>query len=179
MTPAEYVQLRAFARQDGCLLAIVWIVSFAFYVAGIGNPVYGMAALVLMLITPFYVAKRLRRFRDEDRGGIISLMRGWAFVILVFFYAAILLAVAQYVYFAFLDQGYLVSSFAEMLHSAEGKQMLDQYGMQQAMDESLKAMAEMRPIDYALNVLTMNITIGIVLGLPIAALLQRNIKTER
>jgi hypothetical protein len=31
----------------------------------------------------------------------------------------------------------------------------------------------MRPIDYALNMLTINITTGIFLGLPIAALMQR------
>ena len=41
------------------------------------------------------------------------------------------------------------------------------------MDEGLKELASMRPIDYALNMLTINITTGIFLGLPIAALMQR------
>ena len=35
-------------------------------------------------------------------------------------------------------------------------------------------MGQMRPIDYALNVLTMNIMIGILAGAPIAMLMQRN-----
>jgi hypothetical protein len=40
-------------------------------------------------------------------------------------------------------------------------------------------MGQMRPIDYALNVLTMNILAGIVLGLPIAAFMQRRVPVNR
>jgi hypothetical protein len=61
------------------------------------------------------------------------------------------------------------------MSSAEGKQMIEMYGMQQTMNESLDMMSQMRPIDYALNILTINISIGIVLGLPIAALMQRSV----
>ncbi len=173
MTPAEYIQLKAFARVDGALLALLWTVSFACYVAGIAQPLYAIAALLLMVATPFFVGKRLRRFRDESLGGFISMLRGWAFVILVFFYGGILLALVQYVYFAYIDQGYLLASFTTAIQAPENKQVIEAYGMQQAVDESLTMMSTMRPIDYALNVLTMNITIGIIIGLPIAALLQK------
>jgi hypothetical protein len=105
-------------------------------------------------------------------------MRGWGFVILVFFYGGILLALVQYVYFAYIDQGYLLASFSAALESAETKQFIEMYGMQQAVNDSLTMMEQMRPIDYALNVLTMNISIGIILGLPIAAILQKKVLTK-
>ena len=174
MTPAEYIQLKAFARVDGALLAVLWISSFACYVAGISNPLYGVLAIILMVVTPFFVCSRLGKFRDEGRYGVISLSRGWAYSVFVFFYAAILLALAQYVYFTYIDQGYLLQSFTRALQAPEARQMVEQYGMQQAMDESLEMMGQMRPIDYALNVLTVNIMAGIVLGLPIAALMKKN-----
>jgi hypothetical protein len=41
------------------------------------------------------------------------------------------------------------------------------------MEEGLRELADMRPIDYALNMLTINITTGFLLGLPIAAFMQR------
>ena len=176
MTPAEYVQLKAFARIDGALLSLLWIASFACYVVGIASPLYGMIAMGLMVVTPFFVGRRLGKFRDEGRNGIISLSRGWAYSVFVFFYAAILLALAQYVYFAYIDQGYLLSSFTQLMSSPESKQVLEQYGMQQTMSESLEMMGQMRPIDYALNVLTVNIVIGLVLGLPIAALMKKGCK---
>ena len=173
MTPAEYVQLKAFARIDGARLALLWVVSFTCYIVGIANPLYGMVAIVLMVATPFFVSRRLMKFRDEGLGGVISFGRGWGYSLYVFFYASILLALAQYVYFAYIDQGYMLQSFSEALSSSEAQQMVKQYGAQQMIEESLEQLAQMRPIDYALNILTMNIMIGAVLGLPIAALIKK------
>ena len=65
MTPAEYIQMKAFARLDGVLLAVLWVSSFALYVAGLALPVFGLAAMVLMVATPFFVGFRLGKFRDE------------------------------------------------------------------------------------------------------------------
>ena len=36
----------------------------------------------------------------------------------------------------------------------------------------------MRPIDYAVNMLSVNITIGLLLALPIAAVMQRKLKVK-
>ena len=55
----------------------------------------------------------------------------------------------------------------------EAKQVLKQYGLEQSMSENLALMEQMRPIDFAVNVLTMNILLGIALGIPIAAVMQR------
>ena len=173
MTPAEYIQLKAFARIDGAMLAVLWVASFACYIAGIANPMYGMLAMCLMIATPFFVGRRLVKFRDEGLGGAISLGRGWGYSVYVFFYAAILLALAQYVYFAYIDHGYLMQSFTHALQMPEAKQMIEQYGMQQTLQESLAEMSRLRPIDYALNVLTVNIMVGIVLGLPIAVFIKK------
>ena len=42
---------------------------------------------------------------------------------------SVLLAVVQFLYFAYVDNGYLLSSFSRMLSSEEGKQLVTQYGM--------------------------------------------------
>ena len=165
--------MKAFARIDGARLALLWVASFTCYIVGIANPLYGMVAVVLMIATPFLVSRRLMKFRDESLGGAISFGRGWGYSVYVFFYASILLALAQYVYFAYIDQGYLLSSFTEALSSSEAKQMVEQYGAQQMIQESMEELGQMRPIDYVLNILTVNIFIGAVLGLPIAALIKR------
>lgn len=179
MTPAEYIQLKAFARVDGLTLSLLWTAAFACTVVGLSKPMYSMIAMTLLAATPIYVGYRLKRFRDEDRGGIISLMRGWAFSILVFFYGGILLAVVQYIYLAFMDHGYLLMSLKRMLDSPEGKLMVEQYGMAESLEQSLSNLEQLRPIDFALNMLTMNISAGIILGLPIAAILKKNEKSEK
>ena len=173
MTVPEYIQLKAYARQDGFFLAVFWIASFASYIVGLSNQMLSMVAMLMALTTPFFVASRLRKFRDQGREGFISFGRSYAYTVCVFFYGAVLLAVAQYLYFAYMDNGYLVSSFAKMMSSEEGRTVLSQYGMTQVVDEGLAEMAKTRPIDYALNILTINISLGFVLGLPIALIMQK------
>ena len=174
MTAPEYVQLKAYARQDGFFLALLWTASFACYILGVTNHIMEMLALGLAITTPFFVAGRLRKFRDEGREGLISFGRSYAYTIFVFFYGAVLLAVVQFLYFAYMDNGYLLSNFSKMLSTEEGRAMVSQYGMTQMVEEGLAEMASIRPIDYALNILTMNIMIGFVLGIPIGLVMQRS-----
>ena len=174
MTPPEYIQLKAYARQDGFFLALLWTASFASYILGITNELLSMIALFLALMTPFFVAKRLRVYRDEGREGLISFRRSYAYTIFVFFYGAVLLAVVQFAYFAYVDHGYLYHAFSRIVSSEEGQAMLKQYGMTQMIDETLSQMMSIRPIDYALNILTVNIILGFVLGIPISLVMQRS-----
>ena len=125
MTPEEFHQLKAFARQDGALLSVLWIGSFACYILGIANPLLGTLALLLILVSPIFAANRLRHFRDGAREGVISFRRGYAYTALVFFYAAVLLAAAIYIYFAFIDNGYLLSTVNQFLMTKEGKQLIE------------------------------------------------------
>ena len=174
MTPAEYVQLNAFARQDGALLALLWAVAFLLYIYGVSSQLLGLAAVMLMLYTPVFVGERLGKFRDYGREGLISFRRGYAYTVFVFFYGGVLFAIAQYLYFAFMDNGFLLSQFSRMVSTEEAQLILRQYGMTQMVDESLQEMASIRPIDYALNMLTVNISLGFILGVPISLVMQRS-----
>ncbi len=174
MTPAEYVQLKAFARQDGALLALLWGAAFALYIIGVSNQLLGLAAVMLMLYTPVFVGERLGKFRDYGREGLISFRRGYAYTVFVFFYGGVLFAIAQYLYFAFMDNGFLLSQFSRLVTTQEARQMLQEYGMTAMVEESLEQMASIRPIDYALNMLTVNISLGLVLGVPISLVMQRS-----
>ena len=155
------------------MLSVLWIGSFACYIFGITNPLLGMLALLLIVVSPLFAANRLRHFRDGVREGVISFGRGYAYTALVFFYAAVLLAAAIYIYFAFIDNGYLLSTVNQFLLTKEGKQIIELYGLADQLQENLKTLAEMRPIDYAVNMLSVNITIGLLLALPIAAVYKR------
>ena len=174
MTAPEYIQLKAFARQDGALLALLWMATFFLYIIGVENQMLGLAALLLMVYTPIFVGERLGKFRDYGREGLISFRRAYAYTVFVFFYGGVLLAIAQYLYFAFIDNGYLMTQFSKMVNSNEAQKMLQQYGMTEMMNESLNEMANIRPIDYALNMLTVNISLGFILGVPISLIMQRN-----
>ncbi|MDY4556607.1 MAG: DUF4199 domain-containing protein [Prevotella sp.] len=174
MTTQEYIQLRAFARVDGTYVGILWIASFACYLGGLSSPMLGFVGGILAVASPFFAAKRLIKFRDDIRDGEISGRRSMLYYALMFFYASLLFALAQYLYFAFLDGGYLMREYTSMLSSPEMKQAMQVYGMTaDQLMEGLKEFANASPIMTALNIMTMNITIGLIFSLPVSLITRR------
>ena len=174
MTTQEYIQLRAFARVDGTYVGILWIASFACYLGGLSSPMLGFVGGILAVASPFFAAKRLIKFRDDIRAGEISGRRSMLYYALMFFYASLLFALAQYLYFAFLDGGYLMREYTSMLSSPEMKQAMQVYGMTaDQLMEGLKEFANASPIMTALNIMTMNITIGLIFSLPVSLITRR------
>ena len=176
MTAPEYKQLKAFARVDGALLAVLMITCFACYVAGLTSPLYGFLSIVAIVMMPFFAGIRLKRFRDTGLEGS-SFMRGWAYICLMFFYGGLIFALAQYAYMAYMDKGYLVMTITNILALPENAEVIKQLGMADQVSESIHMLQAMRPIDFALNMLTTIIMGGIMLGLPIAAIMKK-VKVE-
>ena len=160
------------------MLSLLWIGSFACYIKGLSSPTLAFAALLLMTLSPFFAASRLRHFRDYAREGFITFKRGYAYTVMSFFYAGLLMAMAIYVYFEFMDHGYLLGMYSSVMDSEEGKRVLEMSGMKEQMAQGLQDLYNMRPIDYAVNMLTAIIMTGLVLALPIAAMLQKRVKSE-
>jgi hypothetical protein len=179
LTAPEYIQLKAFARIDGAWLSLLLIAGFACYVVGLTSPTYGFLALLTFIVTPFFVGRRLKRFRDNGLDGTMSFLRGWAYVIMMFFYGGLLFALAQYAYLTYMDKGYILMTINDVLSTPENTAVMKQLGMTDQINESLHLLGTMRPIDFALNMLTTLIMAGAVLGLPIAAVLQKRRVTNK
>ena len=165
ITPFEYNQLRAFARLDGVRLSAVWIASFACYVGSLSSPVLGAMAMLLALSTPVLMSRWAIGYARTATGGTLSFRRAYFYCLLIFFYAALLLAFAQWVYFAFIDHGTLLNSLQQMLATPEGQQAAEAYGLTNQLNEALAAIGAMRPIDIALNILSSNLMLGLLVSL--------------
>lgn len=167
-------QLKAFARQDGAILFAVWAASF-FATLLLPQSPWGN---LLALSTPFVVAWRLRRFRDDALEGVISFRRALAYTWYTFFYAAIAFALTQYLYFQFWDNGTL-SNFIMQSISALGPMYADMGMKKEELDEAVKLLTELSPIQLSFLFLMQNLFIGLLLGLPIAAICTRSIAKQR
>ena len=154
-------------------LALLLVAVFACYVVGLTSPTYGLLAMIALVVTPFYVGRRLKRFRDDGLDGQISFLRGWAYVCLMFFYGGLLFALVQYAYLAYMDHGYLLTTITDLLSAPEQAAAIKQLGMTEQVNESLHQLQQMRPIDFALDFLTSIIMAGVMLGLPLAAIVRR------
>ena len=161
------VQVKAFARQEGVFLALLWIASFLLMVytpsSSWGN--------LLAISTPFFIGWRLVDFRQYALQGNISFKRGFAFSWYPVFYASLIFAIFQYVFFKYFDHGAMLSM---MNHNMEIVQEAYKAGGDrgtqavQYMQEGISSFGMMSPIQLAFLFMMQNIFIGSILSLPIA-----------
>lgn len=163
MNVQALIQLKAFARQDGVFLALLWIGSFA---ATLTMPGSGWGN-IMAISTPFFVGWLLIRFRNYALDGVISFRRGLMFSCYTFFYAALIFAVAQYLYFRFLDHGmmlqFLTAAVQQMtpIYKANGMSI-------KQIEDTLAMIAQLSPINLSFIFMMQNIFTGILLSFPIA-----------
>ena len=157
------IQLKAFARQDGFLLFLLWIASFAVIV---NNPASSWGSLLAMA-TPFYVGYLLARFRNFALDGVISFRRALAFSLYTFFYASLLFAVAQFVYFRYLDNGTFMTMLLTSVKALEPVYRAQGISMSE-LQQSLSMIGQLTPVETAFIFMMQNILIGAILSFPIA-----------
>lgn len=159
------IQLKAFARIDGLRLALLWIVSFAciMYLPG---TVWGS---LLMFATPFVMAWLLIKFRNNALYGVISYRRAFAYCMCMVFYGSILFALAQVLYFMFIDHGrfmqIMLNSFA-LLQTVYKQQGIDT----KSIEEAITALSGASPIEITLMFMLQNICIGLIVSAVIGAI---------
>ena len=174
ITPESLVQLKAFARQDGLLLALYWGISFGFVML---QPESLMGSL-LTLATPFVVGWRVTKFRDNVLGGTISFRRSYAYSTSIFIYAAMAFALIQYAYFRFFDQGTFMGLLAQSVETL--KPNYEQAGINTAeLTETMKLMQAWPPIQWAFVFMIQNIFVGFIASLPIAAFCARRVASTQ
>ena len=111
----------------------------------------------------------------------MSFGRGYLFSILLYFYAALLLSAACYVYFQFFDNGAFIDGYLQGLDSPEVKEAFKMESMRQLTDGKglddmknvLETMQSVSPVTYAANLLDINIFLGLILSLPASLLAVR------
>ncbi|MBR5655473.1 MAG: DUF4199 domain-containing protein [Prevotella sp.] len=164
----DLAQLKAFARQDGFFLSLIWIASFAFIVASPGS----LMGNLLAFLTPFFVGWRLCKFRDYALDGVISMRRGLAYSFYTFVYASLVFALAQFIYFRYLDQGRFFGMLNESMNTIGP--IYEKYGIStQEMKQTIDMMGSMSPIQWAFTFMMQNFVVGFFLSIPISAICAR------
>lgn len=162
------IQLKAFARQDGAILAAIWTASF---LLAMYSPQSALSSL-LAVSTPFVVAWRMRSFRNNALDGQMSFKRGLAYACYVFFYGSLLFALVQFVYFRFLDHGQFMSLFDQSLKMFA--QTYQDAGVPQTeIDNTYAMFRQMKPVELSFIFMMQNLLLGFVMSMFLALIYQK------
>ncbi len=165
ISPTEYIQLKAFARQDGFFLGCLWIFTLGCFFGSMSEPTLQLGFIAGAITTPFMVYLRLKHYRDKVLSGSISFTRAFIYTTLLIVYASIIAAAATFVYFQFFDNGSFMSHMAAAVSSTEMQQTIKKAGIDaKTLNEQIQAMSQSRPIDMAFSIFFNALTSGIILA---------------
>lgn len=176
MEKGEYIPVKEYAMRDGTWLGVIWILCFASFISQLSNPSVSFAWLALSIFSLGFAFIRVKKFGRLICNGSLSFGMAWLYAIVMIVCASLLMAIGSYVYFAFLDNGFIADKYTQIFESEEYKQMLKVY---QIDEKTWKDIADslygIRPIEWTFNILSTNIMLGIILS-PLIALFARQQK---
>ena len=157
----------------GTWLGGFWIFKFIFFPLGLLYPFCSMIFMGLTISMPYMAYKWVNMYRDNMLGGSITFAHAYMFSLYMFLFASLLTTIAHYVYFAFIDQGFLYETYSQtttMLEVQGGKEIQE---LTAQFNEALDAFKTLTPIDITLNIMSWNFTCGIFLSLIIALFVKK------
>ncbi|WP_300811976.1 DUF4199 domain-containing protein [uncultured Bacteroides sp.] len=165
--------MQRYAMLLGTYMGVFWIMKFAFFPLGLNTPFLFLLFLGLTLCVPFMGYYYVKMFRDRICGGSISFLRAWAFTVLVYLFAAMLTAIAHYIYFRFIDQGFIISTYQTMLANVRASDLPGVETYLEQLSEAIDLMGALTPTDITIQLLSQNVFYGSLLAIPTALFVMR------
>ena len=161
------------AMQGGTLLGLLWIAMYASCIAGFGSPLFTLLFLALNIASPFYAGYLAKSYRRSECNGILPFGKAFTFVFVMYFCASLLSAVAHFVYFQFMDNGFIMQLLMETSRIMEENKA--QFGeLSTELNKSIEQFLAMGTKGIVFNMFTSNIMNGILLSAIIALFVKRN-----
>lgn len=114
--------MQRYAMLFGTYMGGFWILKFILFPVGLSVPFLLFLFMGLTLCVPFMGYYYARMYRNQVCGGGISFLHAWIFTVFMYMFAALLAAVAHYIYFRFIDHGYVINTCETMVGHACPKQ---------------------------------------------------------
>lgn len=173
--------LQRYAMLFGTYLGGFWILKFILFPLGLTEPFLLLLFMVLTLCVPFMAFYYVRMYRNLVCGGSIGFLHAWIFTVFMYMFAALLTAMAHYIYFRFIDQGFVLNAYETILNNVEGNVPM-MPGMDvyiQQFKEVLSVMRTLSPIETTMQLMSQNVFYGSLLAIPTALFVMKRPPAEK
>lgn len=141
----------------GTCMGVFWMVKFVFFPLGLANPLLLFVFFALTVAVPFMGFRFAKSVRDKVYYGVMSFMRAWVFLIFMYMFAALLTAVVHYVYFRFIDNGYIMDTYAAIIDTSSDADMPGLKNYLEQMKQTIEIIQSMTAIQITMQLFTQNI----------------------
>lgn len=159
------INLQRYAMHFGTYMGVYWAAKFALFPMGLTNSFLMLLFFVLTIAVPFMGYFYARNFRDKICGGSITFMQSWLFMVFMYLFASLLAAVAHYIYFRFIDHGYMMDTYSAVLEQAKSvpgfEEMMEPYNF----PEIIELIRSRSAIELTMQLLSQNMLYCSILAL--------------
>lgn len=165
-----------YAMLFGTYMGGFWILKFILFPVGLSVPFLLFLFMGLTLCVSFMGYYYARMYRNQVCGGGISFLHAWIFTVFMYMFAALLAAVAHYIYFRFIDHGYVINTCETMVDTLAQSNMPGMDSYIATYQEALETARLLSPIDITLQMISSNVFWGSILAFPTALFVMRRKK---
>lgn len=159
------INLQWCAMHFGTYMGIYWIAKFILFPTGLNHSTLLLLFIVLTIAVPFVGYRYARSFRDNVCGGTISFSRSWLFLFFMYLFAALLTAVAHYIYFRFFDNGLFSDTYIANIESLKAVPAFAEAMDQSSIEATIETIRSLTPIKMTMQWFTNNMFWGSILAL--------------
>lgn len=169
--------LYKYAMHFGTYMGFYWVIKFILFPLGFRIPFLSLLYMIMTLAVPVMGYYYVRIYRDKINGGGISFAHAGMFTLMMYFFASLLAAVAHYIYFQFVDQGFLIDTYTQLWHD-----MLSQNAVmvenKEMIEDAIDTVRGLSPIDITMQLVSWDIFWGAILAIPTALMVMRKPRLE-
>lgn len=162
----------------GTMMGVYWIIKFVFFPWGMSFTPVMLLFATMTIVVPFFGYRLAKTYRDKISGndGSIGFIHAFTFCLFMYMYASLLTSVAHLIYFQFIDHGFILERLQEMFDTVKETPLpgMDNYLEQYQL--AIDTYAVLTPVDITLQLVSQNMFYGLLMALPTAIVLRREIK---
>ncbi len=171
--------MQRFAMLFGTYMGVFWVLKFILFPIGLTTPFLLFLFVGLTLCVPFMGFHYARQYRNEVCGGSMGFVQAWMFTLFMYMFAALLTSVAHYIYFRFIDNGYIIDFCDNQIDIVAQSNIPGMDGYINTYRENIAAVRQLSPIEITLQLVSTNVFIGTLLAFPTALFVMKRKKEEQ
>ncbi len=166
--------LQECAMRFGTIMGLFWAFKFVLLPIGFIIPIFHIVFLGLTIFVPILGFIFATRYRKTYCDNIISFGQAFSFTLFMFMFASLLVALVHYIYFQYVDNQFILTQWLSLMEQTKSMNNSPEYIQTLTqLEDAVKQIAALSPIELTFQLLTQNVFYGLLMALPIAAIVTR------
>lgn len=161
------------AMYYGTIFGGIMVAANIFYLLGLSSSTFSTLFLLLTLSSPFIAGKLAVYYRKSEQENQMTFIQAWHFLIIMYICAALLTAIAQFIYFTFMDNGYFMSTILQQFDTFASMEDIDAT-LRKELTTTADLLRSIGNRDIVLQIFCTNVIISPIITFFIAIFVRRN-----